>query len=274
MGRFAQTLRVNLLDEFQSVDKMRRGRVSQAQWWSVIALFGGRLPEAELQAVFNAYLVDGRFDYGSFCRDAAEPVQTSEGGSAEFDEALKRCKALLATKMITIDVLFRRYDPSRSGFVPSSAVAKAFCDYGLVLSPEVIGAIRIAFGDQRSSDRVNYLDLGKRIDAVELTRDEYQSTLFKQSLQEQHEVVLAGAMNELRQKLRVRPRSWRRLSANVRHETISEADLIAALDDAGVVMKKEQIEAVIRCYRVPQTREIDFIRFSQDIENTNPIRGL
>jgi hypothetical protein len=48
--------------------------------------------------------------------------------------------------------------------------------------------------------------------------------------------------------------------------------VIAALND--VFMRKEQIEAVINCYRVPQTREIDFAPFSRDIEDTNPVRGL
>jgi Ca2+-binding EF-hand superfamily protein len=197
-----------------------------------------------------------------------------EGSLPELEEALKRCKALLATKMITIDVLFRRYDRSHSGFVPASAIAKAFCDYGLVLSPEVVATIRRLFGDQRSGDQVNYFDLGRRIDAVELPRDQYQTTLFKQSTQEQQGVILADAMNELRQKLGARPRSWRRLTARVRQGTITEAELIAALDDAGVILKREQIESVVHCYRVPQTREIDFVRFSRDIENTNLIRGL
>jgi Ca2+-binding EF-hand superfamily protein len=103
IGRFAQTLGVDLLDEFHAADRMRHGRIGHLQWRAVI----GRLLESELEAVFSAYLVDGRFDYGSFCHDAAAPVQAAEGGSAEFEEALKRCKALLATKMISIDVLFR-----------------------------------------------------------------------------------------------------------------------------------------------------------------------
>jgi hypothetical protein len=81
-------------------------------------------------------------------------------------------------------------------------------------------------------------------------------------------------MNDLRQKLRVRPRTWRRLSATARQGTISEADLIAALDEGGIVLKREQIESVIHCYGVPQTRDIDFARFSRDIENTNLSRRL
>jgi Ca2+-binding EF-hand superfamily protein len=214
--------------------------------------------------------VNDGFDYASFCRDAAlRPPAPPGPDSEEFTALLRKCKALIASKMASVDVLFRRFDPLGTGFVQTSAVAKAFAGYGLTLTPAEVGLIAAAFPDNRAGGRVNYRELQRRLEPIALHREEHQGTLFREWTQEEHERVLASVKTELREKLHVRPRAFRRLLANVRHGTVTENEFLKALDDSGVVLRKEQIDALIQCYRDPGTENIDFIRFSQEIEKTN-----
>jgi hypothetical protein len=95
-----------------------------------------------------------------------------------------------------------------------------------------------------------------------LPREEHQTTLFRAWTEEEYARVLSGVRTELREKLHVRPMSLRRVMAKVRQGVVTPAAFL----EAGVVLKKGQTDALIHCYRMPDTGNIDFLRFAQDIE--------
>jgi Ca2+-binding EF-hand superfamily protein len=267
IGGYAKSVGVDLLQEFYRIDRLRRGAVTEAQWRSVLTLICTRLTEPELATVFRQYVVDGAFDYNSFCRDTHEDQPSISTDPPELDDVLRMCKALITSKMTTVDVLFRRYDPTRTGLIAVASLPKAFTDLGLLLSAAQIEALQRAFGDQRGRDRFNYFAFDRRLRDVVVRRADHETTLFKGYIEEHYRGILASLLIELREKLRARPRGRRTFLAKTNQETITQADLLAALDEAGVVLLKEQIEALTVGYRLQGTDLIDCARFVRDIEN-------
>jgi Ca2+-binding EF-hand superfamily protein len=267
----ARNRRVDLASEFRRADRLRHGRVNDTHFRAVMAGSGitsGGVTEAELRTLFSEYLTDGEFDYVSFCRDSDQPEFATTPPSDDLDVALRKCKAMMGSKMVTADSLFQRYDRSGNGEVPIATLRKAFVDLGLLLAPSEIDALTAAFA---SGDRFRYRDFDRHLSVVVVPREQYEPTLFREYTQEEAARILSGARTELREKLRVRPRSWRRLLEKLRQGKVSENDFLAVLDESGVVLLKEQIEALLNYYRVPGTRDIDILRFSQEIENSHLI---
>jgi hypothetical protein len=269
----AASLGVDLPQEFRRLDRLRHGRVSETQWRGVVALLNGRVVDPELRIVFEQYRTPDGFDYPAFCRDCA-PGQEERRVSDEpsiVSDVLRKCKAFVVSKMLTLDVLFRAYDPVGTGFAPVSSIARAFTSYGLLLTESEVVALAEAFRDRRLGDRFNYAELGRRLTGIVVTREEHVPTLHSGWTDEEYKRVLSSVRTELKEKLHARPRAFRRLLSNVRQDVVSERDFLKALEDAGVVLLKEQINALLQCYRIEGTRDIDFIRFSQDIQNTDLI---
>jgi Ca2+-binding EF-hand superfamily protein len=270
LGRSSQSLGIALENEFRRIDRLRHRRVTESQFRSVIGLLNARLSESDLRMVIAQYLLPDGFDYVSFCRDSAlQPDELPPSDTEELLAVLRKCKALVASKMASIDVVFRPFDALGTGYVPVSSICKAFGDYGLILKPSEVALVAAAFHDRRPGDRINYGELQRKLQSISLPREKYQKTLFKAWTEEEYERVLSGVKTEVREKLHVRPRAFRRLLANVRQGTVTFKDFLQALDDSGLILKKEQIDALIQCYRKPGTETIDFIRFSQEIEKTN-----
>jgi predicted metal-dependent hydrolase len=113
---------------------------------------------------------------------------------------------------------------------------------------------------------VNCTEFKRRLQALVLPREEHQPTLYRAWTEEEYQRVLSGVKTELREKLHVRPRAFRRVMAKVRQGVVTETEFLQAIEHAGVVLRKEQVDALIQCYRIPDTRNIDFIRFTQEIE--------
>jgi hypothetical protein len=78
--------------------------------------------------------------------------------------------------------------------------------------------------------------------------------------------VLSGVKTELREKLHMRPRAFRRLMATARQGIVAESDFFQGIEDSLCVLKKKQIAALIHCYRIPETWNMDFVRFTHVIE--------
>jgi Ca2+-binding EF-hand superfamily protein len=236
----------------------------------VIGLLNGRIGDNELRSVFAQYLFADGFDYVSFCRDASlRPAEPRAEETEDLLEVLRKCKALLGSKIIPIDDLFKRFDPGGSGFLPVSAICKAFGEYGLILSPVELGLIGDAFKDRRHGDKINCNEFKRRLQALVLPREEHEPTLYRAWTQEEYERVLSSVKSELREKLHVRPRAFRRVMANVRQGVVTDREFLQAIEQAGVVLRKEQVQALLQCYRQPDSGNIDFIRFTQEIEKTD-----
>jgi Ca2+-binding EF-hand superfamily protein len=267
LGHDADSLGVDLHQEFRRLDRLRHGRVAESQFRAVIGLLSGRIDDYELRTVFTQYHVADGFDYLSFCRDAAmRPTESHMEETEELLAVLRKCKAVLGSKMVPMDDLFKRFDPSGIGFIPVSAICRAFGDYGLLLTPAELALIGNAFKDRRAGDKVNATEFKRRLQTLVLPRQEHQTTLFRAWSHEEYERVLSSVKTELREKLHVRPRAFRRVMAKVRQGVVTVAEFLDAIDEAGVVLKREQIDVLVQCYRLPNTENIDFIRFAQEIE--------
>jgi Ca2+-binding EF-hand superfamily protein len=269
VGKLAQGLRIDFETEFRRIDRLRHGYVSEAQWRTVMALFKGRVPESELRAIYAEYQRPDGFDYRSFVRDcSASPAQEATVESPEFVDALRKCKAFLVSKMTTMDVLFRRYDPLGTGLAPTAVICKAFADYGMMLNQAEVSAIGDGFRDPRAPEKFSYVELERRLENVVVKREEHVPTLYEGWVTEEYKRTLSSVKTELREKLHARPRAFRRLLATVRQGAVTEREFLQALEDSGVVLLKEQKEALLNGYRIPGSGNIDFTRFSYEIENT------
>jgi hypothetical protein len=174
--------------------------------------------------------------------------------------------------MTTLEVLFRRYDAIRTGLAPIAVICKAFGDYGLLLNQAEVTALGEGFRDSREVHKFSYAELEKKLEDVVVKREEHVPTLHERWTHEEYQRTIASVKTELREKLHARPRAFRRLFATVRQGAVPEREFLQALEDSGVVLLKEQREALLHCYRIPGTGNIDFVRFSTEIENT-PLLG-
>jgi Ca2+-binding EF-hand superfamily protein len=275
VARSAKNLGIDLENEFRGLDRLRHSRVNQTQFRSVISLLNGRWSENELRKLYAQYQFADGFDYVSFCRDASlRPNDTRPSDSEELLAILRKCKAITESKMMSIEVVFRRYDVLKTGFVPVGSICKAFADYGLLLTGAEVSQIVSAFRDSRNGDRINYRDLQAKLRSISLPREEREETLFTTWSQEEHDRVLSCAKLELREKLHVRPRAFRRLLSAGKQGRVSETDFLRVIDESGVVLKKEQIDALVHCYLNPATGDVDFLRFSQDLEEETDLFGI
>jgi hypothetical protein len=118
-GRSPANLGVDLEQEFRRLDRLRRRQVAEAQFAAVIGLLSPRISDKELRAVYAQYLVNGGFDYLSFCRDAAlRPLAPCPEEAEELFAVMRKCKALMSSKLVRIDFVLKSYHPTGSGCVP------------------------------------------------------------------------------------------------------------------------------------------------------------
>jgi hypothetical protein len=88
VGQAAASLGVDL------EDWLRHGRVSDAQWRTIIGLLNRRFGEPALRTVSGQYAVPEGFDYTSFCRDCATKVTPIRSFDHEDDDDSRRVREI------------------------------------------------------------------------------------------------------------------------------------------------------------------------------------
>lgn len=59
--------RVRIEEFFHDFDKLRKGKVTKAQFQSILSMLNFRLTQEEHESLSNRYDVDGHFNYKDFC---------------------------------------------------------------------------------------------------------------------------------------------------------------------------------------------------------------
>jgi Ca2+-binding EF-hand superfamily protein len=270
IARLAQGSPVSILEEFRHLDRFKHGSVTVADWNAVMTLF--KANQRDATAALRQYLIrgTGEVDYVAFCRDA-DKCQTNEdaafvdpGDSPILRDVLRRCKALVLSKVTTLDDIFAPFDRFKTGGVPESAVGPAFKKLGLILSDEEVQAIAAACRDGFTSDIVKYRKLGERMQGLVIETERLQGTLNPGYATEENFRELEATKSEIRSKLHARRKTAQSVFAV--YDKLKPGEFFDLLEEAGVILLKPQKYAITVGYQNADTGNIDVKRFANDVE--------
>ncbi|OHS96951.1 hypothetical protein TRFO_02097 [Tritrichomonas foetus] len=269
---------IQLSEEFRVLDRLRHSTIPVGQFLEFAHQLNSGCTENEMNSLVAYYTADnGEFDYITFVRDVTTCIQ-NKGTYISNDEnqspvlllVLKRVKALLIYRMIEIEDIFMPFDHTHNGTVPCNIVVSAFSNNKLILNNDETQELLNVFKDGLNRDKFNYKKLGQAVAPITIQKDQIDKTLFPGYHNDEAHRELYCARSEIREKLHVRRKNAYMVYANTPGATLRETEFFNRLADAGIVLMKQQKDALAKYYSSAGAG-IDWKKFCDDVESSNII---
>lgn len=295
IGVIVARYNIDIFEEFKQYDRSNIGLIKDAEFAAVIASLPGAPSEKDIQSLVEFYTNKTSHDinYESFCQELDEfairrlennPQMTTKIMSdlpiapPTVAPILKRFKLLLYTKKLSPDTLFAPYDGQRIGLIPDTKLKQVFDGFGFTTNPKELALITDAFRDQRMPEKVNYKRLCAEVNAMQLTQADLAVTQASGSGQEttggMQRATSADVLrfiNEFREKLMERHKRVMAPFAGYRSPTMSASDFRRCIESFGLIVKENDMQKLLREYKVNMQGDIEWQRFVRDVETVKPV---
>ena len=285
-----RNLEIFLRDEFSSRDRTKRGYVTHDDFTKVIGMCNFKFSQFEIAEILNYYMDhEGKFDYLSFCQDVercnadnyARGRYVGDGESVlgnlseetpEFKAAILKYRALLASKMITTDDIFRKADPNGTGHIPVENLASTLNFSNIGMSKNEMDQLIKYFSDPIIEGRFLYRKLDARAMKEKVNISEIRELLNPEYAMEEEIRQLHSVLTEIREKLHARRKNAYMLYSKL-PPTIPPQQFSDILLDSGIILEKPQIVALIKKYTNGDMRNFVWQSFCDDCERCTLIGG-
>jgi Ca2+-binding EF-hand superfamily protein len=243
----------DFLAEFRERDTFKNGQIATSQLQAVLLGSSVGLTRSEVERVVGHYqLTPQKVDYKSLIADKDRLSEAEDTGPQTVEELLAAFKIALQNRKIPPRDLFVRHDRSHNGKVPVLRVRSIFDSVGIKLNEEDDRALREAFKDQQSPDEFDYYKLC----AVLAAGDEKPAGGRE----------LQGLLYNIRERIQARKRRIREAFPESLGESISEQIFRDALATFGLSIREQEIQRLLKEYRLNRQKDIDWHRFVTDVE--------
>jgi Ca2+-binding EF-hand superfamily protein len=291
----AQLNKIDLLTEFQALDRTRQGFLSQEDFIALVNDLPTELKLPEVRALTSYYRISGRPDinYIALCRDAKAianpptalppPPTTTVTPTVQFAPAsvppavhdfIKRYKAFCSQRRIVPGDVFLPYDAAHSGLIPIVRVQACFNNVDFPVLRSDVEQVIATFRDEKRSDQFNYIAFNRVVTAEDITSQEVRASLASTPVSADLERTAAIVALQIREKLLARHRRIDMAFRGVTTDTISATEFQKRLAAMDLVLLPGQTNALLRRYRVNLTDEINWKAFVSDVEQSKTIGTL
>jgi Ca2+-binding EF-hand superfamily protein len=288
----AQLNKIDLLSEFQALDKTRRGFLSQEDFIALVTDLPTRLELPEIRFLTSYYRLSGRPDinYLALCSDAkaiakppvasTPPETVTVTPTVQFAPAsvpmsvhnfIKRYKAFCGQRRIAPGDVFLAYDAAHSGLIPVVRVHACFNNVDFPVLRSDVEQVIATFRDEKRSDLFNYIAFNRVVNTEDITSQEVRASLASAPVSADLERTAALVALQIREKLLARHRKIDLAFRGITTDTIPAAEFQKRLAVIDLVLLSGQTNALLRKYRVNLTDEINWKAFVADVEQSKTI---
>jgi Ca2+-binding EF-hand superfamily protein len=296
----ANFIGLDLETEFRHADLRQISTISQETFVQILKQLPIELSVSETRALVSFYRVSGsnNVNYVNFLLDSKSapvipepiplttppPFQTASLTSGVHD-ILKRYKAFCVQKRINPSDIFTPYDiPSTGpltlsapksrmsgGFVPINRLHAAFHNVQFELRRGEPEALQAAFADSKHPDLFNYAAFLRALKVEDIASPEIRASLKSMPLSHDVEETARLAAGQIREKLLARHRKIVQAFAGVTEETIPPEEFQRRLFAMDLVVRSNQMQALLRKFRANLTGQVDWKAFVANVDQSKTI---
>lgn len=271
----ARNLELDLMNEFQYRDRKKQGRISESDYIRLMTSLGHNFHEDELYIVYNYYSSQKSldFDFLSFMNDVANLKPQEIRETPELVMLLRRYRAFSLSRMVDSQDIFRRFDPSRTGYILREHLMTALGSSGFHITKEEADILAEAYCDEVMPGKFVYRKMDERASQEKVNPNEIRMILNPKFATELTDNLIESALIEIREKLRNRRRNSYSVFGSLQEATISPRKFEDMLNDAGVILLKQQTDILVKKYTNGDMFNFDWRSFCQDCEGSSLIGG-
>jgi Ca2+-binding EF-hand superfamily protein len=300
IGSSAAFVGLDLAAELQAADARRAGLATQETFLEVLKKLPLDLAISEIRPLVSFYRVSGssNINYVDFVRDIAAVANAPSPSPAAIPAAtppplpvlppavhdlLKRFKSFCVQRRMAPTDVFLPYDiPTSgalgaksahvtSGFLSAARLPAAFNTVQFVIQAAEVDALLAAFGDKRRPDLFNYAVLVRAVQAEDIASADSRASLAPAPVTPALEEAARLTAGQIREKLLARHRRIDLAFVGVTAAAIPAAEFQQRLGAIDLVLRSNQIQSLIRRYRVNQTDQIDWKAFVDDVNQSKTV---
>lgn len=293
VSQSAQIQGVDMISEFRAYDQLRRGYVNQQTFANFLYSLPCQLSNGDIRMLISFYRVTGSSDvnYAACHTDAKKIMQTDEEEKTEAIKAqpltvladtlpefpekmhsfLKRFKSYANQKRINASDLFSPYDVNHNGTIPIYKVQSGFSQYHFPATPEEVDDVINTFRSSKKNELFDYMIFVKAVEKEDISAPEVRASLASVPISAEIERYAQTTCNMIREKLLARHRKIDTAFAGIREPSISSTEFQGRLNSYDIVLTANQVQSLIRKYRVNLTNQIDYQTFINDVNNSKTI---
>ncbi len=189
--------RVRINEFYRDFDKLRKGKVTAAQFKSVLATLNFQISEEEYDSLAKKYWTeDDMVNYKAFCESIdraftvpgieknptlrVKPVVPEDTNAArkkylEFDSSeqalmtdiLEGYRKQIQTKRLNIKPMFQDFDITHCSHVTKTQFIRVLNQLGIMVNDHVMGLLLKKYMDKGNADEVNYFEFCNDVDRPE-----------------------------------------------------------------------------------------------------------
>lgn len=290
----AKSCGISLFDELRAMDRNGSGVVQQQSFVAFIdslPILPARMTQSETRAIVTFYRVVGssNLDYIGLCKDlnraefrkaedaktaSMSQIQESTVPKREIPDAvhvfMRRFKLFCEQMRVVALDIFKRYDNMRSGTLPAFKVQACFGAVNFpVMRMELEQVISVFPGSR--GDSFNYTEFLHQVELEDIVSEEARATLSPAPITSEVAHEVANTCCQIHQKLIGRHRSIDVAFVGIASAVISIQEFKDRLVPLDLVLRTNQLQAIIRNYRVNLTDQINWKAFCADVNASKTV---
>ena len=189
--------RVRVREFFLDFDKLRKGRVTHAQFKAILSTLGFTLTNEELASLTAKYAIDGQdMNYVDFCESIdqafttkgieknpgykVKPLHSDDTISArkkylQFDQneqssmqdVVEAYRNVILTRGLYLKPMFQDFDKINTGHCTKTQFIRVLNQLGIMVSQSVVNLLLKKYMDKGNADEVNYFEFCNDVDRPE-----------------------------------------------------------------------------------------------------------